>query len=835
MVQGRGSDAGRQARAYYKDALRVRVAERDRKLDLEAVSWPNADSAPENWERDSTAGRLQRTIERGPRGAAAEDNPLAVPLRESILRFPSAPIHGVQRLHEYHNNLRASQNFHTYRILTAKTPSEPITRIFLFHNGLNELDRMGLYYQLASHLIERDKGVACILRPFPGHLTRAPFADFPENPLHRYLWDGSHLFRQFLRYMTETQWFLSALVRRSRYRCLSGAELLAENNDPDRSRLNPDILTDEMVRAWGRLSAASRAADKLVKGQGNATSMNSKPDRAAFRGAIVLLRDALKLQVRLDSELEDDGDLAEPSLHVVGYSLGGFAAQSIFMSWPFLIASCSTLLSGGPLRELSPTAFADPEEWQTVLHSLRYEIDEGMLKGRYGHRHGELAGLSEKLFMYFQRTFYEVFQQEYRGSFQNRLSAFRQRMLFIVGGDDPIVRARSVIDSAPAGGINLLEIGGIGHFLGSKSKGDEETQQRQFWLPELGKLIGRFSKQATCRYDAELKATWLTPDFDVPDRMSGEDPDEGSATVKRLSAQDLLGLAQGGALSSKLFELCLDDLLARQQEDRKGLLLILRNEVPAMLLDAKSVQHCARAFYHDDHNIVEYCRGIKRHWEALDESIHHACVVLPWNAKNIMLNMDPPSGFPSQSETAVGQIPREIKPTRTWSLCGKTFASLAARAPGSLMVFDGSAPLEPQQGMGRRAEELICGLGGGGEGLLRVPSLPDCWVWLSTDYLQIGDFDITEAIERFIYAAHARGDDEDCLSEHMHRDELRVITVSRARYNPRFRGRLLSDSRAVKQTLLHVALCLAVAYRYDEFDLETGKAREQRPRVGVSA
>ena len=70
----------------------------------------------------------------------------------------------------------------TYRVLTSCTPPRRIGRIFLFHNGLNELDRMGLYYQLASEIIashaadpdaDEEEGVACILRPFPGHLTRA--------------------------------------------------------------------------------------------------------------------------------------------------------------------------------------------------------------------------------------------------------------------------------------------------------------------------------------------------------------------------------------------------------------------------------------------------------------------------------------------------------------------------------------------------------------------------------------------------------------------------------------------------------------------------------------
>ena len=489
----------------FKHALKIRPAERDRELELDSVGWPHTIDHP-NW--DAADGYLHRVIEdipsKAPDGkSSGHDQSLAVPLRESVLRFPSAPIHGVQRLHEYHSNLPVSENMHTYRVLTADTAPSKIRRIFLFHNGLNELDRIGLYYQLASHLINNNDGVACVLRPFPGHLTRAPFASFAEEPLERYLWDGSHLFRQFLRYMTETQWFLSALVKRSRYRCASGAALLAEHDKPAESRLNPDILTAEMVRAWERLYEDS---DEILKDahqrEPGAAGMKPKPVDRVFHESITSLRRLLKLEAHADlgSDLQPDDDRG-PSLHVIGYSLGGFAAQSVFMSWPFAIDSCSTLFSGGALRELSPTAFADPEEWQTVLHSLRYELDDGMLHGRYGRDENELAGLSRDLFLYFQRTFYEVFEQEYRGSFQSRLAAFRQRMLFIVGGDDPIVRPRSVLDSEPPGGINLLEIGGVGHFLGSKPKDKEEAQQRKVLASggrEINSALLRGSRRTAC-------------------------------------------------------------------------------------------------------------------------------------------------------------------------------------------------------------------------------------------------------------------------------------------------------------------------------------------------
>lgn len=51
------------------------------------------------------------------------------------------------------------------------------------HNGLNELDSMGLYYQLASHLVRSDSPTICVVRPFPGHLSRK---HTPETQLALY-------------------------------------------------------------------------------------------------------------------------------------------------------------------------------------------------------------------------------------------------------------------------------------------------------------------------------------------------------------------------------------------------------------------------------------------------------------------------------------------------------------------------------------------------------------------------------------------------------------------------------------------------------------------------
>ena len=197
-------------------------------------------------------------------------------------------------------------------------------------------------------------------------------------------------------------------------------------------------------------------------------------------------------------------------------SLGGFVAQSVFMAWPFAVSSCTTICAGGSLRELAPTAFAHPEEWQTLLHSLRYELDAAMTDGRLARTATLLLALKCSSTVIFERVFYEIFEQEYRGSYQTRVSEYNRRLLFVVGGNDPIVRPRSVLDAAPPEGINLIEIAGLSHFLEHKHAPSEERAQREYWLPEIAEVISRFGKEAASthalglsRHSADRAARWF--------------------------------------------------------------------------------------------------------------------------------------------------------------------------------------------------------------------------------------------------------------------------------------------------------------------------------------
>ena len=116
------------------------------------------------------------------------------------------------------------------------------------------------------------------------------------------------------------------------------------------------------------------------------------------------------------------------------------------------MSGCATICSGGALNQISPTSFAHPEEWQSLTHSLRYRLDAATLSGLFAERvragHAKICGMPAQSFDYFRKVFYEVFDKIYCAAYQSRLSEYMQRVVFVVGGNDPIVKTRHVLDAA---------------------------------------------------------------------------------------------------------------------------------------------------------------------------------------------------------------------------------------------------------------------------------------------------------------------------------------------------------------------------------------------------
>jgi hypothetical protein len=231
--------------------------------------------------------------------------------------------------------------------------------------------------------------------------------------------------------------------------------------------------------------------------------------------------------------------------------------------------------------------------------------------------------------------------------------------------------------------------------------------------------------------------------------------------------------------------------------------------------------------YHDDPGIVRYCHGIARRRELVEEHIEKVCLVLPWNARSIMDTMDRHRGYPSQGESAGGQVKERLAPEKAWESCVTECNRLTQLKGGqeSIRMFDGKQKLSLPAVRKRIPEKLLKVAdrqAGEKEELERVASLPDCWVWISRDLLGLQHKEpltidswideMARVVPQYWRGSREEQEKQDAVMlDALRNERIRIVTVSRARYNPRFRGRLIVTPSRARKMLVHIALCLSLS------------------------
>lgn len=221
------------------------------------------------------------------------------------------------------------------------------------------------------------------------------------------------------------------------------------------------------------------------------------------------------------------------------------------------------------MRDLAPTKFSHSEEWQQVLYGLRFEIENSMLSNRISHDQDKklVSGISEGEFSFYTRIFYEVFIQDIPEKYLSRVSELGHRILFIVGGADPIVKTKSLLDASPKGGINMIEIANLGHFLTHEAK-DREGQWTNFWFPTVMNLIVEFSKSAGEVYLQSLIKDWAF----IQNRNSNVH-NEGSNDEEKV-------VIKNDILESEDFGKALTKMVKEFEKEDSSWLFIARNKPP---------------------------------------------------------------------------------------------------------------------------------------------------------------------------------------------------------------------------------------------------------------
>jgi pimeloyl-ACP methyl ester carboxylesterase len=804
------------------DLSRIDPVERDINLQLHSQHW--GEKLKDPWiQRGRKFDRcFYRDIR--VRGGAGRD----ALLRDHIVRFPSAPIYGINRMQDYELKfIDERPNIHTLRLLTRqKGVRKPVERLFILHNGLNESTNLRFFYQLADWLLAEDESKvgpgrsACLLVPFPGHLMHYPYAGpFSQTPLSRYLNDAGDLFRHFLRYMIEMHWLLSLLNNAPIEQWPVGGTPLSVNS-----------CEKELHESWKGLRDASFVALTGDEGSdkeadGDETPAPTKPEKDKVVGRYMSESDVKSIATVLRGLLGRHREGAPERLptHVIGYSLGGFLAQSTFFAWPNMVDSCATICSGGALRLLSPTAFAHSEEWQTVLHSLRGEIEGSMLAGQISRdENNNVAGMDSALFGYFHRIFGQVFLQEDAKSYKQRLSEYGSRMLFISGGEDPIVKTKDVLDASPDEGITMLSVARLTHFLGEDAKTVAEENQRQFWLPEAGGMIARAATWAEELKEDEAKQAEAL--------RRGENPDEKSKKRGRPEHRDL---------ASPEFESALDWVVEGVTPDA-GWLFVCRNGIPAAFLPADQHESQGAALHHHDVPVQTYAHGLARRVQSLENIPDRITLCVSENLEGVYVGTH--DLFDPHSD-AVGNVSTKEKRKEAWDAFNKDwseriwrFKAGPLRRPRLPIVSDGSFARSAARWQSVPLPDF------------KVTRLPDVWISLGPmEEVSLTPDDPVLTASSFIRwvggileeqqsesALRRSQEKSDKLKAYIKKGRVRIVRVSGTELNPRYRGRY---EESFSQVLLLLAHCAAALIRSQPDHVEALYRRRAAPapagRIGI--
>jgi pimeloyl-ACP methyl ester carboxylesterase len=660
-------------------------------------------------------------------------------------------------------------------------------------------------------LLIQDNATACLVHPFPGHLTRYPMVGrYAEKPLNRFINDPSDLFRQYLRYMVEIQWLLSALVPISSYQVAPGISLLEASDGPRGGRCDAKILSEAIESAWSSIHQRSAELVGYPKG--------SRGEIVHAKGVLDSIEAVRELLGWQPSEgpltsYPKDAPLPPPALHIIGYSLGGYLAQSAFFTWPFAISSCTTLCSGGALNDLRPVQFAHEEEWRAVMHGLKYELDSGMLERRIrtdpsgkssdAETQETVVGIPADYFSSHFRMFNEVFLQDSHGSYRSRVSEFSPRLLFVVGGNDPIVTTRSVIEASPDEGINMIEIAKLGHFVATSS-----GEWRNFWLPAISTLLFAFANRAAILLSrATLDNLWNSERTGPANGNKWPIANSSDVTTPRRASYD----RQTEALDSEGFQRELTRMVESLIHSN-GILLILRNQIPTALMGSRLLHKRGTVPHYEDSRIREYWHGLSERRTLMLR--HHKRLMLVVPAKLRTWFVRRPPILSVKSGPSIRSIPTIPGLKSIWN----EFLDIWG-GTGSLFCFHPETPREMPDDPRFRLERMVRKRTHTEEPHPILNCLPDVWIAFSgkamARILGLQKLSMHSCFLEFVSNVYEEtvekglSPNKTSMEKWLATGDLRLIRVSGADSSPRFLGERVWDSERALDLLVHSALALA--------------------------
>lgn len=160
-------------------------------------------------------------------------------------------------------------------------------------------------------------------------------------------------------------------------------------------------------------------------------------------------------------------------ISILGYSIGGLAALSMFLLKKDLFNSCILMNSGSKLDSIDVSYFIPLEKWKETVDKLHKDWEfnlDNSLQGR----------LFEKIFLGNKSNLLRI-----------ELKDVSRKILFILGGADTVTKYESIRELEKDDyGLTILQLPGIHHFLSFDNQWNK-------WFKMVINIIAQFDDNAT--------------------------------------------------------------------------------------------------------------------------------------------------------------------------------------------------------------------------------------------------------------------------------------------------------------------------------------------------
>ncbi|HVD38078.1 MAG TPA: hypothetical protein VNC15_04525, partial [Solirubrobacterales bacterium] len=248
------------------------------------------------------------------------------------------------------------------------------------------------------------------------------------------------------------------------------------------------------------------------------------------------------------------------------------------------------------------------------------------------------------------------------------------------------------------------------------------------------------------------------------------------------------------------------DWVLKALEDDQGWLFVCRNALPPAFVPEAYFDRWGMALHHHDVPVQEYSAGLRQRAETLGDAKERITLILPHQLKHWFIDLS--ARFDPHSDAPSGRMTDDKEREQIWS----GFEELWRPAIRKFEAGDIAVPAGNDNFSVDLLATAITGAQGVGPNYVEVTSLPDVWVGVKANKRLMSSAPLDRKIKHATFIngvanllSMEEQDRNAALKELVEQEDLRVLSVSGAEFNPRYRGKVVQRPGALADLLAWTA------------------------------